>query len=350
MARRPKTSPLEDIVMIAAKLPWWGGASLALISYIVLHSIASRPALAIKGPGQMGDAVLHGMLTTFALFGQVILPFAFGLAAVISAIPSYKNKKVYEKIESRSDVGSLNDMTWEDFEILVGEYYRRIGFQVSREGGNGPDGGIDIVLRKGTEKHLVQCKQWKAFKVGVQPVREFYGVMASRGAAGGYFVTSGVYTPDALSFVKGLNLELVDGTKLRKMIDIARKQPATAKAASRQTPAPRHEPATPACPKCNMKMVKRVARHGENAGREFWGCVAYPKCSGTRLVEGSVSPGQATVASPPGEAALFPETKPCPSCSTEMALRQFQVGPKIGQHFYGCVPCKKGYPAEQAPM
>jgi len=55
-------------------------------------------------------------------------------------------------------------MSWEDFERLVGEYYRCSGFQVTREGGNGPDGGMDLVLRKDGETHLVQCKQWKAYK------------------------------------------------------------------------------------------------------------------------------------------------------------------------------------------
>ena len=44
MARRPENSPFEDFILIAAKLPWWGGASLAIISYIILHSIASQPA------------------------------------------------------------------------------------------------------------------------------------------------------------------------------------------------------------------------------------------------------------------------------------------------------------------
>ena len=41
-----------------------------------------------------------------------------------------------------------------------------------------------VVLRKGGEKFLVQCKQWKAFNVGVQTVREFYGVMAAEHASG----------------------------------------------------------------------------------------------------------------------------------------------------------------------
>jgi restriction system protein len=44
---------------------------------------------------------------------------------------------------------------------------------------------------------LVQCKQWKAFKVGVQVVRELYGLMAAHGAAGGFVVTSGRFTDEA---------------------------------------------------------------------------------------------------------------------------------------------------------
>lgn len=32
------------------------------------------------------------------------------------------------------------------------------------------------------------------------------------------------------------------------------------------------------CPKCSSDMVKRVAKQGPNAGKEFWACSAYPKC------------------------------------------------------------------------
>jgi len=264
--------------MVISKLPWWIGVLLALMSYLVLHVISSRPVMTITGPGQMGDAVVKGLLTTLAMFGQYILPFAFGMAALLSGINSIKQKKLYDKVESRSDVAALNEMNWKDFERLVSEYYRRSGFQVTREGGNGPDGGVDLVLRNNGEMHLVQCKQWKAFKVGVQPVREFYGVMAARGAAGGYFVTSGVYTVEAQTFVQGLNVELIDGSKLRKMIDVARKKPmaSTIQNESQQAAV------APVCPKCGSEMKKRVARQGNNAGKEFWGCIAFPKCNGIR--------------------------------------------------------------------
>jgi ssDNA-binding Zn-finger/Zn-ribbon topoisomerase 1 len=33
-----------------------------------------------------------------------------------------------------------------------------------------------------------------------------------------------------------------------------------------------------ACPKCSSKLVKRVAKKGKNAGKEFMACSTYPKC------------------------------------------------------------------------
>lgn len=40
----------------------------------------------------------------------------------------------------------------------------------------------------------------------------------------------------------------------------------------------------PACPKCGQPMIKRVAKKGVNAGKEFWSCSSYPNCDGTRPV------------------------------------------------------------------
>ena len=41
----------------------------------------------------------------------------------------------------------------------------------------------------------------------------------------------------------------------------------------------------PVCPKCGNPMVLRTARKGANAGSQFWGCCAYPKCKGVRQIE-----------------------------------------------------------------
>lgn len=280
---RQKTSPLEEMILGVSKMPWWAGLTLALVSFLVLHAFASRPVPTVTGPGQLGAAMTSTMISTLARLGQYVFPFAFGLAGVVSAINSTRQKKLYDTVAKRPGVASLNEMSWGDFERLVSEFYRRKGYQVTREGGNGPDGGIDLVLRQNGETYLVQCKQWKAYKVGVQPVREFYGAMASRGVAGGYFVTSGEYTNEAKSFAQGLNLELVDGRKLRQMIDIAQQLVQTrAEADSIVSPLAQ---ISPVCPKCGAEMKRRMARQGNNAGNEFWGCTSYPKCNGIKPID-----------------------------------------------------------------
>jgi four helix bundle suffix protein len=41
----------------------------------------------------------------------------------------------------------------------------------------------------------------------------------------------------------------------------------------------------PACPCCGRAMIRRVSRKGKRAGQTFWGCPAYPECTGTRAAE-----------------------------------------------------------------
>ena len=43
MARRKKSSPLEDLMGLVALLPWWAGLALAALSYWGLQSYANAP-------------------------------------------------------------------------------------------------------------------------------------------------------------------------------------------------------------------------------------------------------------------------------------------------------------------
>ena len=40
----------------------------------------------------------------------------------------------------------------------------------------------------------------------------------------------------------------------------------------------------PACPLCGKPMIRRMAKKGVNAGREFWSCSGYPQCNGIRNI------------------------------------------------------------------
>jgi restriction system protein len=97
-----------------------------------------------------------------ALLGQFILPIIFLIGAVFSVILNRKRGKLMSKTASNPSAAGLNDMSWGEFEMLVGEYFRRKGYSVIETGGRGPDGGVDLELKKDKELFFVQCKQWRA--------------------------------------------------------------------------------------------------------------------------------------------------------------------------------------------
>ena len=282
---------------IVAMLPWWVGVMLALLSYLLLHSVASQQVVATAQPGQVGAMVTQTLWKTLASVGQYILPILCLGGAGMSAWRRRVRQNLVADVAQSKATDALDGMNWREFEMLVGEGFRLQGYQVVETGGGGADGGVDLVLTKpgknGGEKFLVQCKQWRAFKVGVDVVRELYGVMAARGATGGFVVTSGRFTDEAVSFASGRNVNLVDGPKLHGLIRQAKagidRSPARSGSSSSAAAAPA-EPRNPApmqaasCPLCSKPMVRRTAKRGANAGSEFWGCTGYPACRGTRPI------------------------------------------------------------------
>jgi restriction system protein len=292
MARRKKTSPAEDLMELLAMLPWWAGVALALLSYLLLHGVAAQPVSAAAQPGQMGAVIAQTLWRTFATVGQYLLPLVCLGGAGLSAWQRQKRKALVADVAQSKASDALDGMGWREFEMLVGEGFRLQGYQVLETGGGGADGGVDLVLTRpgkdSGEKFLVQCKQWRAFKVGVEVVRELYGVMAARGATGGFVVTSGRFTDEATQFASGRNVNLVDGPKLHELIRQAKS--GSAPSPLRAAAAPAVEPSSVPrqgsnCPTCAKPMVRRTAKRGSNAGREFWGCTGYPSCRGTRAID-----------------------------------------------------------------
>ena len=275
---RKKSSPVEDLLGLVTLMPWWVGVALALVSYVVLHRMAAPAAPAGVQAGQMAGLAVHVMVAGLATFGQYLVPLICLAGAAMSV---WKRRQRQLLVANAKGADSLDGMSWREFEILVGEAFRLQGYKVSETGGGGPDGGVDLVLTKGAEKFLVQCKQWKAFKVGVDVVRELYGVMAASGAAGGFVVTSGSYTNDARAFSDGRNVKLIDGQQLFGMVKQAKQSLAAQPKAPPSMSSIVTASSDPACPVCASHMVKRTAKKGQNAGTQFWGCSKYPTCRGT---------------------------------------------------------------------
>jgi restriction system protein len=285
MARKKKSSPLEDMMDLVALLPWWGGVAIAVIGYLVLHRMAApvKVGVAVQ-PGQVSQLMTASIITGLATVGQYLVPLVGLAGAAMSFTRRKQRTALITDVAQSKSASALDGMSWREFEMLVGEAYALQGYHVTETGGGGADGGVDLVLTKGGEKFFVQCKQWKAYKVGVDVVRELYGVMAAKGATGGFVVTSGRFTDDAKAFAAGRNVQLLDGTRLFVMIKQAKQSQSTTQRGTVLQSVQASTAAEPTCPQCGSGMVKRTARKGGNAGGEFWGCKNFPTCRGVRPI------------------------------------------------------------------
>lgn len=285
MTRKGGSKPFETVLDAVARLPWWAGVALAVGSYVLLHWMATP--IQVTQSAKVGALMAQSVVSGLATAGQYLVPLLCLMGAALSVWRRKQRAGLNQDVAQAQSAKALNGVSWREFEKLVGEAYRLQGFRVAETGSGSADGGVDLALEKGGEKFLVQCKQWKALKVGVDVVRELYGVMAATGATGGFVVTSGRFTEDAKAFAQWRNVHLMDGPELLGMIKRAKqslatnpKQPGAAAQVKSSGVV-----AGPACPQCGANMVKRTARKGARAGADFWGCTEFPTCRGVRALD-----------------------------------------------------------------
>lgn len=276
-SRDTSSDMLDMLYKMATKLPWYLDALLAVVSYIGFHYLFLKYQL---GDLQNSSGVLFGVI---GLLGQYVVTSVFIIGGMVSLWHSVRNsirgRELLSQASSKDAVEVVSKMSWLDFELLIGTWFDGEGYEVIQSGGADTgsahaDGGIDIELRKNGELFLVQCKHYRSWKVSVETVRDLYGVMTSRGAAGGFVVTSGRFTEPAQEFAAGRSITLIDGEQLSDILSQTKR--------TREEPTVQTDPEAtpPMCPKCSSAMVHRTAHRGENAGHEFWGCSRYPACKG----------------------------------------------------------------------
>lgn len=258
-------------------MPWPVGILAGIIGFILVR-YGIQWFLSLQG-GMLAQAFAQQSSPVFAPLAWMLLGICW-----IAALASYLNARKRRRfLDTRTTLESLAASDWRQFEQLVGEAFRRQGYAVEETGLGGPDGGIDLILRKDGQRTLVQCKQWKRQQVGVSVVREMAGLLAHHQAQAVKIVCSGTFTADAETFARDKRIELIGGEQLLAMIQSLKTvEDAPVPINQRMEPtlaAPEHPaPDAAPCPRCGGALVQRVNR---STGQRFLGCSNFPKCRGT---------------------------------------------------------------------
>jgi restriction system protein len=216
------------------------------------------------------NPVIKEMAFVARQFAWIAIIFLF--PAVFSTIESLRKRRLLDR---QSGIESVRSLSWKEFEELLAEAYRRQGYVVIENAYTGPDGGIDLTIMRDGNVYLVQCKQWRAYKVGVNIVREMLGLITANRATGGIIVTSGMFTQEAMNFADGKTIDLVEGNQLAALIRNVQLRPTVEVQDGRSATAMK-------CPKCGMDLVVREAKRGDRIGSKFLGCSGFPKCRYTK--------------------------------------------------------------------
>lgn len=136
----------DNILDILTTLPWWVSVITAVFVYTIMAFLL--PVLASDNIFASG---LAQAASNLALYGFLL----FLLPAPVSLFNSQRKRK---QLDAQQDINSIRSLSWQRFDELVGEAYRRQGYRVVENDSAGPDGGIDLVIRKDGERYLVQCK------------------------------------------------------------------------------------------------------------------------------------------------------------------------------------------------
>jgi restriction system protein len=122
---------------LVSLMPWWAGVALALLSYFVLHRLVQPSSMSVANPRDMGEMVMRSVLLGLATVGQYAVPVLLLGGAFMSAINRRKRARLVQGVAESDAADALDGMSWQAFELLVGEAFRLQGYAVTETGRGG---------------------------------------------------------------------------------------------------------------------------------------------------------------------------------------------------------------------
>jgi restriction system protein len=240
---------------------------IAIFIFLELFGILAISAIAHRSP----DMYVNSVVAWLTIAGVVLY-----VACIYMVAAAFLRSGRFKLLELHQTMRDIQAMSWREFEDLVAAFYEARGYEVEPRGGDLPDGGIDLIVRKGGSRWLVQCKHYRNQLVDVRDLRELLGLVTAKGVDGGVFVACGVFEERALAFAKDSSkLELIGGEQLRELV----------------TDAVRSRTSGTRCPICGSALRETTGRFGP-----FLGCSNFPACHGWLPLPSAARPASTSTA------------------------------------------------------
>lgn len=139
--------------------------------------------------------------------------------------------RMYQKINqslANEVLAEVCEMDPYKFETLVVDLLVKMGYgklqyesHVTRKSGDDGIDGIVTADKLGFDSIYIQAKRYNDTSVGRPDIQKFVGALAGQGAQKGIFITTSIYTKEAIAFVeRNLNYKivLIDGNRLAELM------------------------------------------------------------------------------------------------------------------------------------
>ena len=175
----------NSLFAILLRSPWWVSTSLAVFIFTIAVVLVPQ------------DFRLFGMLMSAPCW-------------IIAAIASWKHFRAPNPVYIEHRLQVFRSMPAQEFSNAVEQALVRDGFAVTKL--NRPEADFSITTEE--RGGLVACKRWKVPTTGIEPLRELYQAAAETEREECIYVTTGVFTPNAMQFAVDKKIRLLHGGAL----------------------------------------------------------------------------------------------------------------------------------------
>ena len=196
-----------NIIDFLAQIPWWASIALSASCYVLLKFAVPY----FEAQSTMVNEV-HASLG--AVFAPVVA-LALLTPVTFSLFKSNRKKKLHDLKE---EIRAIQELSWQEFKDLVADAYRLSGYTVMDNSTFTADPSVDLVLRKGANLYLVQCRYWQNRKLGKREAKNLNALMHAKQASGAFLLTSGIFTNEARHYAAVRPINLVNGIELVELL------------------------------------------------------------------------------------------------------------------------------------